>query len=132
MLLAMCCMSHCLQVQKALQSHAAPSSHPLTHPHPLTSIFYCSFLYFAHHFLQEHLSVILVRLIPFLRLLLFSSHFLFLFLLARFRPSRCFFSVLYIGANATSTFAGTFDIVAVARIFQLNSTRLSALSLIFV
>lgn len=24
--------------------------------HPLASIFHCSFLYFAHHFLQEHLS----------------------------------------------------------------------------
>lgn len=94
MLLAMCCVSHCLQFES--------TSIPCTHPFPPSLLLHSS-TFHQHSFHRP-----IVR--SFFRLISFLCAFFSLF--------SSFFSVLFfIGANATSTFAGTFDIVAVARIF---------------
>lgn len=122
MLLAMCCMSHCLRVQKALQSHAAPFSLlSLIRSHPFsTARFYTLPITF-----YKSISVILVRLIPFLRTLSFySSHFLFpLLLLPRSRPSRCLFSVLNMLVQMLRLLLLVLLILLLSLVF-FNSTRL--------
>lgn len=99
MLLAMCCMSHCLQLGKALQSHAHIHFPPslllyfFTFPLTVAHLFACSFDFF---------SLLCIFF------LLLSS------LLSFLPPVLSFFSVSLCRCKcyATSTFAGTFDIVA--------------------
>lgn len=90
---------------------SAPKSTPIPCTH--TSVFHRSFLLCSSLFSMR----------TFQSLARSFTWFLFCVLLYIYIFFPSFTLVLFfIGANATSTFAGTFDIVAVVRIFQLDST----------
>lgn len=95
MLSAMCCVSHCLQFES--------TPIPCTHPFPPSLLLHSST--FHQHSFHRPIVPSFVLSFDF-----FSVCFFSLF-------STFFLVLFFIGANATSTFAGTFDIVAVARIF---------------
>lgn len=65
------------------KSTPIPSPHPHTLTHTLTHIHFLLFVFILCSSLSTRAFQSFVRLIPFLRILLFSSHFIFLFLALR-------------------------------------------------